>query len=583
MKNRLKNKKGVLLIIACVVMIVVATLSSVYLSSIVTEKRAVDTELYVLQAMNLAEAGASQAWAEVRDRIEIRLKTRIENYHPRNKQGNAIMAYVTADNAIGFLRDYAYMDGKDQFDIVDDEAVLNLDIDSSSQMGTGGPGDTVTATVRITSAQDPTGDEENQIYRFYYSYTIEAVASITKYDPPLEKTIVFAPAVFTLVVRQDNFAKYALFTFHHRTQSGTTVWFTADTNFNGPVHTNERLSFANNPSAHFSNVVTQSHSTARFYNNGNSILLDADHNGTRDVPSFDSTFERGAETIPLPAAIGQVDLRNAALGGMAVPGASSPGVYVPNSAGRLTGGIFINGSSSKSSDNASIAMSVVGGNPVYNIVQRYDSVDHTTVITVDNENNTTTVVRDGVSTMYDGKPDGTNHEGTIIYSNDDIKSFSGTVEQDTQITVSAERDIVITDSVMYEGYNGGSDLNAHGYNNLLGILSWGGNVRIGTGAPNDVNIHGVVMAPHGVFTVDNYDSGSSRGTATLLGGVISDYYGAFGTFSGSSGMRTGYGRNFVYDDRVLQGMAPPYFPYMDKFTIDTPPELSKKMIWRERI
>jgi len=91
------------------------------------------------------------------------------------------------------------------------------------------------------------------------------------------------------------------------------------------------------------------------------------------------------------------------------------------------------------------------------------------------------------------------------------------------------------------------------------------------------------MAPHGVFTVDDYDSGSSRGTATLLGGVITDYYGAFGTFSGSSGMRTGYGRNFVYDNRVLKGMAPPYFPFMDKFTIDTPPDLKTKMIWREKV
>jgi len=106
-------------------------------------------------------------------------------------------------------------------------------------------------------------------------------------------------------------------------------------------------------------------------------------------------------------------------------------------------------------------------------------------------------------------------------------------------------------------------------------------VRIGTTAPDDINVHAVVMAPNGVFTVDNYDSGASRGTAILLGGVISGWYGAFGTFSGTSGMRTGYGRNFVYDNRVLQGMAPPYFPYMDKFTIDNPAGLSRRPLWRE--
>jgi hypothetical protein len=89
------------------------------------------------------------------------------------------------------------------------------------------------------------------------------------------------------------------------------------------------------------------------------------------------------------------------------------------------------------------------------------------------------------------------------------------------------------------------------------------------------------MVPHGVFTVDNYDSGSSRGTATLLGGVISDYYGAFGTFSGTSGMRTGYGRNFIYDARVLEGHAPPYFPYLDKYAFDQIPALSQRPVWKE--
>jgi hypothetical protein len=89
------------------------------------------------------------------------------------------------------------------------------------------------------------------------------------------------------------------------------------------------------------------------------------------------------------------------------------------------------------------------------------------------------------------------------------------------------------------------------------------------------------MAHNGVFTVDNYNSGVCRGTATLLGGVITDFYGAFGTFSGSS--RTGYGRDFIYDSRVLEGISPPYFPYMSNYTsnIDPPNVFRTRTSWRE--
>jgi len=76
------------------------------------------------------------------------------------------------------------------------------------------------------------------------------------------------------------------------------------------------------------------------------------------------------------------------------------------------------------------------------------------------------------------------------------------------------------------------------------------------------------LARNGKVQVDNYnDTGvGPRGTATLLGGVISDYYGAFGLFNGSTGQQiSGYGRNFVYDSRLLVGNAPPYFPTLNTF------------------
>jgi hypothetical protein len=106
-------------------------------------------------------------------------------------------------------------------------------------------------------------------------------------------------------------------------------------------------------------------------------------------------------------------------------------------------------------------------------------------------------------------------------------------------------------------------------------------VRIGTAAPNNITIHGVVMAPHGVFSVDNYNNGSPRGTATILGGAITDFYGPFGTFSGSSAI-SGYGRNFIYDGRMLEGRTPPYFPYMRGFFASVDGLDTNLSVWQDQ-
>ena len=269
----------------------------------------------------------------------------------------------------------------------------------------------------------------------------------------------------------------------------------------------------------------------------------------------------------------EADLKTQALGGVSEPG--SNGIYVPNNGTAVTGGIYVRGNQGQSSDDAVISLSTdVNGNAVYSITRNTS----TTVVTVDYANNQTKV-QAGATNTYQGIPDGTGNDGVILYVNDNIKSISGTVQKDSRVTVSSERDIVITNNIMYE-----KDPRISGnenYANLMGILSWGGNVRIGASAPNNVEINGVVMAPTGVFTVDNYNSGPARGVATLLGGSITQFYGAFGTFSGDT-PRTGYGRNFIYDSRMLQGIAPPYFPYIGSFTSSDDGGLDTKLTWQDK-
>lgn len=52
---------------------------------------------------------------------------------------------------------------------------------------------------------------------------------------------------YRFLLTNGSFARYALFTNRHRTRSNSSVWFTSNTLFDGPVHTNERFNFSFNP------------------------------------------------------------------------------------------------------------------------------------------------------------------------------------------------------------------------------------------------------------------------------------------------------------------------------------------------
>jgi hypothetical protein len=198
-----------------------------------------------------------------------------------------------------------------------------------------------------------------------------------------------------------------------------------------------------------------------------------------------------------------------------------------------------------------------------------------------------------VLATYGGLPNGIDRAGTILYVNGQISSLGGTVQEDTEITIASSNDMIITNNLRYSDYTPASGTpgtpgyvaaSAEETTNLLGLISWSGNVRIATSAPDNIDIHGTVMAPEGIFSVDNYDNQSvgSRGVATLLGGAITDNYGVFGQFSNTTGATTaGYGRNFVYDNRMLQGKAPPYYPTLGSFTAVTNDVFSNYQ-WQEK-
>ncbi|MEW5758387.1 MAG: DUF4900 domain-containing protein [Candidatus Omnitrophota bacterium] len=559
------QKRGIILVATALVLSVLLILTAVFFSSTVSEKRASDTSKYANQSLYLAEAGINHGLSELRKRINSDLNIQL-NKVSRN---NAFDEYL--NNSLGFLADYAYEDGQPQFSIINNEAQVSL---TAIGLGSDVRG-TYSGTIFISPNGIPT--KQGEVYNFPYKFRITGTGLINAVTPNITRQVSFLNGEFSVRVQRGNFARYALFTFHHMMENGTTVWFTDKTQFYGPVHTNERFSFAGNPSGRFDKLsdtgieVSQKMKTTRYYNNGRSIFLDASSNPPRDVPQFGQgvNFLRDVPLINLESVVTSNDLRVQALGDMNEPG--QDGIYVPNDGANVTGGVYIRG------DADSLIMSVVGGNARYAITQGSTTKE----IIVDYANNQTTVREGENSNTYQGIPDGVGDAGVIIYGKGNIRGVSGMVQNCSQVTISSERDIVINNHIRYEQYNAGPPVNATGYENLLGLLSWGGDVRIGADAPSNLDIHAVIMSVHGVFTVDNYDSRSPSGNVTLLGGAITDFYGAFGTFSGSD-LRSGYGRKFIYDQRMLEGYAPPYFPTLSNY-ISTPTWPSALLTWKEGV
>lgn len=555
MRKMIRSEKGFALIFSLLIILVLITFGAVFILRSINEYNAANRERLNTQAFYLAEGGAEMAISQLDTLINNYMLNTVNGTNPSTVIANT-QTYIAGQDGLALLLQYVRNAGTAQFVLNGggDEALHSV---VSTVMGPGN----YQYQIVVTEKTNPSSVGVDQ-WDFPYFYSLETTGTSGSSSKKVRLV-----GDFTVRVQRDNFARYALFTNHQTLPSGTFVWFTDKTSFAGPVHTNDRVNIAMNPSGVFDGKVTQVQQTARFYNNGANILLDADFNGIRDVPTFNDEFDRGVNQITLSSSVQQQHMIDQARGGTSPVG---NGIFIPNNGVALTGGIYVNG-------NASISMAVDGSNKaVYTIAQG----GVTKTLTVDKINNQTVVQEGATITTYNGMPDGMDEVGTIMYVNGEISSLSGTVQPDTQLTISSNNDILISNHVRYTNYTAAQgapgqsgyvppsayDGAGQPHTNLLGLVTWNGNVRITTAAPQNVDVHGTILARNGIFSVDNYNIGAPRGTATLLGGVIQDYYGAFGLFNTSSGAQvSGYGRNFVYDTRMEVGTAPPYFPTLNTF------------------
>lgn len=422
---------------------------------------------------------------------------------------------------------------------------------------------------------------QSQLYE--YAYTITSQGNVGNGGTRR----VQASGNLQVSMTRGTFADYLIFLQNHTTASGGSIWFSSSVTFDGRVHANDKLHFAFQPT--FYDAVTSTSHYADYNNNGSPVTLAASNNGSIDVPHFYNGFDRDQPNVPLPTnaynqqqeALGNHNVTtapsnstiNSTLGTGAGTGTPPNGIYFVNDgAGNMSGGIYVQGGLSQCKMWADTTTNT----------QWYTLTQGSTVRTV-RVNGTTTTVWSGTNTAaspigsYNGKPNGQLFvNGSISDLRGPDRTGSGAVPpalaEGTKMLITASSDITLTRDITYDSYDKGT--------NVLGIFTPGGAVHVGTGAPNDMNLDAFVMATdatNGQFGVDNYSSGSSRGTFNLRGGITEMFYGAFYTFNATTGAQlTGYGRNFRYDRR---GLAPPCYPSTIRFTANMPS--ARTLSWKE--
>jgi len=388
---------------------------------------------------------------------------------------------------------------------------------------------------------------------------------------------------YQFVVGRRSFARYALFTDEHVSDvTSSRIWFTDDTLFDGPVHTNGNFNFYGTP--WFGGAVSSAGQTgtrgqgaygyggrsSQFFRpgdlatGGNYPTLDS--RGYRNRPEFDDGVDWRADYIDLPDnAHNQRTL------------ATENGLRFTNELARLE--LFAG-----DDDGDPVA---ADEDATYQYVRATPRFGDTEIYRISPAGWLERRVGDAWTLV-------TNAFNGVIYADEYIERLEGpdrsvagdpdtappAVASFAQLTIVPEQGARITGDLTYESPPCEGSLRREGdeivradcsnlnVDNVLGIFSPDGDVTIGNHqssasrrAPDNVRIHASILTANGVVEVENYNFGSPRGSVELLGGIIEERYGAFGTFSGSTGeMQTGYARQFTFDPRMARGVAPPYFP-----------------------
>jgi hypothetical protein len=390
---------------------------------------------------------------------------------------------------------------------------------------------------------------------------------------------------FDVKVERPSFATYGYFTDSLKNQNNQQLWFYDGEVYDGPTHVNAAP--PTGQAAFWGNTTFKGKFTAVQEAYEDSIF------GGTPNPDFQAGAQWGVDPIQTPqngwsqlrASIGDLanienqspptnaELRSS-LGMTVDSSAVPPGVYYSansNQGNSLLGGLFVNGNAQN------ISFSRNGSEQIINITMTNGSGPwagtHTWTVYDNPAANSSYVKLDGVlQKTFNKSFNGVIHvEGAVNGLGGDGNATNGDIQKDAQITVSATGNIKVKDHITYQE----DPRDVPTTKNILGIYSSNGNIYLAENAPSNLNLHATVMAAstnHGVgaegITIgSSYDyTYPNKGNWNLLGGLIENKNQTTGVFY-SDGTLTGYRWNFAYDQRFQEGTAPPYFPYVSKFTV----------------
>jgi len=155
------------------------------------------------------------------------------------------------------------------------------------------------------------------------------------------------------------------------------------------------------------------------------------------------------------------------------------------------------------------------------------------------------------------------------------------LNKDFMLTVTATSHIVIKEDITYSSLPFCVDDEDFDFN-VLGLFSSEGNIEVDGPTGTDITVHATMMASgvdNGFGTLEHANGRGNGETINITGGVIHHTDQAVGTFGGGRG--TGYGRNWEFDCRLENGLAPPFFPTQIEWDKRTSFKgLNNRAVWR---
>jgi hypothetical protein len=583
------------------------------------------------QALQLAEAGAYRALAELRVRISWVLDANIRNADPLTIRGyctsNEGWRVIATWGGPGWVDDAS--NRRAYLQVGTQAAPIEVRDAAGSVLGSfyatiyvrpvvsnPGPGPNTCINVGVESYQ----------MRFdYFIVSTEVTRNATRTvclknpgnvancgawlasDEPDDDVWDSAPAShgWLVLIEKASYSRWALMLLNT-----ADTWLTSTASFLGPVHSNTRFRIWGNPT--FASSVVQVAPNVTFGNGGRPILLAADTNPPKDVPSYLTTrMELGAAAVSPPAnnspwwaVLGDDPARSGTPSPLNIrsrttqllnnTSAVPSGIYfMDECANPACGGIYAQGGVNNmvlgiESNKQTIIITQAAASQSRKFI--LDSPTNTRVCTGPPAYATCTNLGKGFNGMIFVKG------GIQRTSGNPNTGLYGTVQQDTRLTIAGDGVIQITDHLVYQAPPNGPD---DTIGNVLGLYSWcstaptctNRNIEIdGALAPNNLFIDASVLAPWGQFRVMGWDTLPDKGTLRFLGGAVQADFGPWGGFRtdafGNIIGYTGYGREMTFDQRFMTNNAPPFFPLTDRYTAPRYPRLNPdplydRPLWEE--